>query len=40
MATRHAVRRLLIVALLAVVALVVLVVFLTWGVSTGGSGEG
>ena len=40
MATRHTVRRLLIVALLAVVALVVLVVFLTWGVGAGGSGEG
>ena len=40
MATRRAVRRVLIAAVLAVVALVVLVLFLTWGEGTGGSGTG
>ena len=40
MATRRVVRRLLIVALLAIATFIVLVVFLTWGASTGGSGLG
>jgi hypothetical protein len=40
MATRRTVHRLLIVGLLSIAALIVLVVFLTWGVSTGGSGLG
>ncbi|MGH3012774.1 MAG: hypothetical protein ACRDLZ_07540 [Gaiellaceae bacterium] len=40
MATRPTARRLLVTALLATVAIVVLVVFLTWGVGTGGSGAG
>jgi hypothetical protein len=40
MATRRTVRRLLIVALFAIVAAIVLVVVFTWGVSTGGSGPG
>ena len=40
MATRRAVRRVLIAAVLAVVALVVLVLFLTWGAGTEGSGAG
>jgi hypothetical protein len=40
MATRRTIRRLLIVALLAIAAFIVLVVFFTWGVSTGGSGLG
>lgn len=40
MATRRVVRRVLIAAVLAGVALVVLVLFLTWGAGTGGSGAG
>jgi hypothetical protein len=40
MATRRAVRRVLIAALLVVVALVVLVLFLTWGAGAGDSGAG
>jgi hypothetical protein len=38
MAARRSVSRLLIVALLIVATVVALVVFLTWGVSAGGSG--
>ena len=38
MATRRTIRRIVIVALLAVAACIVLVVFLTWGVGAGGSG--
>ena len=40
MATRRTVRRLLILALLAIATFIVLVVFLTWGAGTGGSGLG
>jgi hypothetical protein len=38
MATRRIIRRLLIVALVAVATFIVLVIFFTWGVSAGGSG--
>lgn len=40
MATRRTSARVLIAVVLAIVAAVVLVVFLTWGVGTGGSGVG
>ncbi len=40
MATRRAVRRVLIAVVLAFVALLVLVLFFTWGAGTGGSGAG
>jgi len=38
MATRRTVRRLLIVAALAVATIIALIVFLTWGAGAGGTG--
>jgi hypothetical protein len=40
MATRRVVKRALIAIVLGIVAVVVLVVLLTWGAGTGGSGAG
>ena len=40
MATRRTISRLLIVFMLAVAVFIVLVVFFTWGTSSGGSGAG